>query len=115
MTDFTNKAAFRRQKVKKLETEEGTFYLRVVSGAERDAWLQIVKAEQAKPEISSFRDIYCPLLVRAICDEKGSRIFKDDETAELVETDSRLLNDLFDAALAHNRLGKEAVDEAKNG
>ncbi len=83
-------------------------YVRVMSGTERDAW-----------EIASFRDgkvlpehFRAKLVVRCLCDEKGERLFKDEETGLLSDSlPSPAVVKLFDAAHKLNRLSKEDTDE----
>ena len=115
--ELTGKQSFRRPKVKAITTGDGdTAFIRVVSGTERDEWLEFIRRERAKPEDTPCQSIYATLCVRALCDPMGNRIFDSKDAAQFAgDTDSKLLLELFNAALDWNRLGKDAVADEKKG
>src|SRR4051812_3473909 len=80
-------------------------YVRVMSGEERDAW-----------ERGAFDDgkgsggVRAKLLVRALCDEAGQRVFADDDAPALSQKSGVVLSRLYDAASRVNGIGKKDVD-----
>lgn len=55
------------------------------------------------------------LLVFALCDEKGERLYGDDEVLELGAIDAEIMNVCFERAATLNHLTKAAKEAAKNG
>ncbi len=110
---FTNKEAFKTPNVKPVPLTGGhSAYLRVISGKARDEWNTIVKA--TKEDTGEVEGLYCSLLVRSLCDEAGTRIFANEDAAWLADnTDSKLLAEMFDAAVEFNRIGKAGEEDAK--
>jgi len=108
--------AIRRQR-KPLPIEAGepwgTLYLRVMTGAERDAFNRIWKqlAESKSDENAKFN---AELLVRTLCDENGKREYKDDEVDQLVDLDSKLSEQLWSKALDLNRISVDSQADLKN-
>ena len=84
----------------------GTLYLRVMKGTERDAF----EAETYKDGKTDLKNFRSKLLVKTICDEKGSRIFSDDDAVLLGEKSAAVLDKLFDRVMTLNRFKKEDVD-----
>jgi hypothetical protein len=112
-TALTSKEAFKNSRVVPVETSAGPAFLRVISGKERDAWMRLYRAEQEKATESPCEAIYCPLLVRTICDESGNRLFADDDVALLAESPAKVLHELFERSLDINRLSADAVEDEK--
>lgn len=54
------------------------------------------------------------LLVFALCDEKGERLYEDDDILELGGLDADVLRACYDAAAGLNGLTKAAKEAAKN-
>lgn len=87
----------------------GDIYLRTISGADRDAWEMDCWGRDN--DMMRGRNMRAKLLVRAICDEEGTRIFTDMDAADLGQKNAKVLDRLFDRAAALNGLREEDVKE----
>ncbi|TDY23938.1 hypothetical protein B0G81_4340 [Paraburkholderia sp. BL6665CI2N2] len=81
--------------------------LRAMSGAERDSYLDLVRAA---PAADSYAD--AALIARTAVDLSGSLIFSDADIAPLLELDATLLADLASEAARVNRIDR---DSSSNG
>jgi hypothetical protein len=81
----------------------GDYYIRIISGADRDAF----EDSYADQKMKSFRVRF---LVLALCDEAGERIFADSDVAELSQKSAIVINRVFEAAWKANAFTQEAVD-----
>ena len=89
-------------------TIEGVdIYIRCISVRERDVWEQTV-AHVRDRTVEDMRSMY---LTFVLCDEDGSRIYSDDEIAEVGKLSSAILGPLFDKALAYNRMSEADIRE----
>jgi hypothetical protein len=93
-----------------------SFYIRVLSGTERDEWEEIVANVTSSEKRCGRSKTYADLLVRALSTAQGKRAFKDDARDALAESvDHKTLKRLFEAAVKYNLIGEEGVDDAKKG
>jgi hypothetical protein len=92
-------------KVEKIVVPEwgGDYYIRIISGADRDAF----EDSYADQKMKSFRVRF---LVLALCDEAGERIFADSDVPELSQKSAIVINRVFEAAWKANAFTQEAVD-----
>lgn len=92
-------------KVEKIAIPEwgGDYYVKIISGTERDAF----EEGYADQKMKAFRSRF---LVLSLCDENGERIFKDEDVAELAKKSSVVLNRVFEEAWKVNAFTQEAVD-----
>jgi hypothetical protein len=81
----------------------GDVYLRVLSGTDRDRF----EESYADQKMKAFR---LRFLLLALCDEKGERLFSDDEADVLGRKSSVVINRLFEAGWKINAFTQEAVD-----
>jgi hypothetical protein len=81
----------------------GDVYLRVLSGTDRDHF----EESYADQKMKAFRIRF---LLLALCDERGERLFADDEGDILGKKSSVVINRLFEAGWKLNALSQEAVD-----
>ena len=81
----------------------GDVYLRVLSGTDRDRF----EESYADQKMKAFRIRF---LLMALCDERGERLFADDEGDILGKKSSVVINRLFEAGWRINALSQEAVD-----
>lgn len=97
-------------KVEPIEIPEwgGTYYVKVMSGTERDQF----EESYAEQKMKAFRVRF---LVVALCDEKGERVFGDDDAAELGKKSSVVINRVFEVAWKVNAFTTEAVEELGKG
>lgn len=86
----------------------GSVYIRVMSVGERDAYERkwIGKKESG---IANFRTEY---LSRVLCDEKGTLLFTGEEATKLASKSGAVMGRLFDAAMQHNYMQEDAVEQA---
>lgn len=89
----------------------GSVYIRVMSVGELDAYQKewIGKRETG---VDNFR---AKFLAKCLCDEKGARLFTDEQVEELAKKSAKVVGRLFDKAAAHNAITEKDVEElAKN-
>lgn len=86
----------------------GDVGIRVLSGSERALFESLF--EERKDDLFKVRFVACSL-----CDEKGSRLFSNDEVEVLAEKSSRAIARLFEQCWEHSMLSPQSVDEAGKG
>lgn len=100
-------------KLGELELPElgGKVFLRVLSSRERDA----LEAEftDAKNSLSKLDNIRAKLVVRAVADDQGKRLFSDEEIGAVGDLPAPLVSKIFDAAARHNGMTSDAVEAAR--
>lgn len=86
----------------------GSVFIRVMSVGERDAYERkwIGKRETG---IDNFRTEY---LSRVLCDEKGNLLFTPEKATALAAKSGAVMGRLFDAAMKHNYMQEDAVENA---
>ena len=84
----------------------GPYCLRVMTGTDRHTLAQA--SDKGKHSFSVL------LVVRTLCDQDGTRLFKDDEAGTIESFDSVVIDRVANAAAKLNRLLKAEVDEVKN-
>lgn len=97
---------------------DGYVYFKQISGTDQDSYEgEILKWEtkedgsvEAKREMKGMRAKY---LVRTLCDEKGNRLFKDEEYTILGEKLASIIGELHVEALKANGADTESVEETK--
>ncbi len=105
-------------KTEKVEVPEwgGDVYVRTLSGTDRDAFEDAYSREKMK----NFRARF---LVLTLCDDKGARLFADEEIEALGAKSNVVINRLFDKAWSFNaftpaeveELGKDSQTDQKGG
>ena len=83
-------------------------FIKTLSGSERDAFEEAYSTEKMR----NFRPRF---LVLTLCDDKGNRLFTDDEVNALGEKSAAVINRLFDKAWALNAFRSEDVDALGKG
>jgi len=89
----------------------GSVFIRVMSVGELDAYQKewIGKRETG---VDNFR---AKFLARCLCDEKGQRLFSDEQVEDLARKSAKVVGKLFDKAASHNAITDKDVEElAKN-
>lgn len=93
----------------KVEVPEwgGDVYVRVMSVGERDSYerMWIGKRETG---VENFRTEY---LARVLCDEKGKLLFTRQQMDALASKSGAVMGRLFDAAMRHNYMQEDAVEQ----
>jgi hypothetical protein len=105
-TDFRSRIlAANDIKIEKISIPEwgGDYFVRIISGTDRDSF----EESYAEQKMKAFRVRF---LVLCLCDEGGSRIFKDEDAAELGKKSSVVINRVFEAAWKINAFTPEAVE-----
>jgi hypothetical protein len=88
-------------------------YIRTMGGIERDAY-EVESYElgaDGKDYTVNRKNVRARLLVRCISDEKGNRLFTDDQAEQLGKKSAKVLDRLFSVAQRLNGLSKQDVDE----
>ena len=93
----------------------GDVYVRVMTGRERGEFEAEFAEHKGSP--AALKGVRERTVAKTACDEKGSRIFTDDDAAALGGKSAGALDRLFDKALELARIGADEADleaEAKN-
>ena len=105
-----------KERVEVPEWGEGAYvFVRSLTAEERDNWessLIVGEGDQRKFDQSNVR---ARLVVRCLCNEKGDRLFADEQAGMLGKKSAKVVARLFDAAQRMNGIGvKEEVDLGKS-
>ena len=89
----------------------GDVYIRVMTVGERDAY----ENEWQRKKDTGVDDFRTKFLVRCLVDEKGNRLFDNGDVERLAQKSARVMNRVWMAAMEHNSLSDESIEElAKN-
>lgn len=89
----------------------GDVYIRVMTVGERDAY----ENEWQRKKETGVDDFRTKFLVRCLVDEKGERLFDNGDVQRLATKSARVMNRVWLAAMEHNNLSDESIEElAKN-
>lgn len=86
-------------KVKEVPVGDLTVYVRAITCAEKEAYMK-ASVDQQPNSIARF-------VALTLCDETGKRLYEDSEIDALATSFARDLDDIWDEALAFNRMGKD--------
>lgn len=86
----------------------GTVTVRTMSGAERDAFEASIIEGKTGGRLVNVR---AKLAVRVLCDDKGARLFDDDDADALGAKSGKALDRVFDVAQRLNGIGAKEVKE----
>ena len=86
-------------------------FIRTLTGRERDGFEQSCFTQKGKDRVLSTENIRAKLLVRSICDEKGVRLFQDNEAEQLGGIPADILDILFTKAQKMSGLAPSDVEE----
>lgn len=93
----------------------GDALLRQMSGTEREDWERHCRRRREETEQEIFPFSRATLVARCLVDERGVRLYGDDEVPLLSDKAGSALDLLFDECSSLNRLGpKEEDDVLKN-
>lgn len=87
----------------------GSVLLRMLSGSERGAIEAAVS--QAKTDGKSVKNLRVRLVALGLVDERGERLYRDDELDRLGARSAAVLERLCDLVMAGSGLKKDAVEE----
>lgn len=85
----------------------GSVYIKTMSAGHREQW------ESSFDSNLNNKAVRASILVLTLCDENGVLLFSPDDVAKLNEQDGHIIDRLFQEATKHNRILKEASEEAK--
>jgi len=89
----------------------GSVYIRVMSVGERDSYENEWMANKSTG-VTNFRSKF---LQRVLCNDKGELLFTKEEVDALAKKSARVVGTLWEAAMRHNKLTDQDVEElAKN-
>jgi hypothetical protein len=86
----------------------GTVFVRTMTGTERDQCEQAILTAKEKKRRLNVRAMYA---VRTIIDEKGNRLFADNDADELAKTSAKALDRIFGVALRMSGVKEEDIAE----
>jgi len=87
----------------------GDVMVRTMSGTARDAFEQSLVGSDGRME-----NVRARLVSLTMCDEKGERIFSDEEMLELGKKSAKALDRVFDVAQRLNGIGTKGESDVKN-
>lgn len=89
--------------------EWGDFvYVRKMNGMERDRWELTASKALEKPSTANIRASLCAM---TICDDKGKRLFTDNQISNLGAKSATALDRVFSASKDLNKLSDDDLDE----
>jgi len=89
----------------------GDVFIRVMTVGERDAY----ENEWQRKKETGVDDFRTKFLVRCLVDEKGNRLFDNGDVTKLAQKSARVMNRIWMAAMEHNNLSDQSIEElAKN-
>jgi len=96
--------------LKKVNVPEwgGEVYIRVMTGIERDRWEIAATSAMKDTQTLNIRATLCAI---CICDDKGKRLFTDEQAQALGEKSSLALGRVFEVARHLNRLTDRDLEE----
>lgn len=93
----------------------GEVIVKTLGGTERDSMEAEIVQTNGPSTARNLENFRSRLLVRAIVDDKGERIFTNAEIGELAKKSGAVLDRLYDAAVELNKISAKDVEElAKN-
>lgn len=90
-----------------VEQWQKTIYIREMTGAERQQFLQLVQKSNQTANAEAW------LIAMVACDEKGEKIFTLDQVDRLLTKNAKALDKLGKKILEMNKIGGEEVVEAE--
>lgn len=116
MINLTRELILKAQDLKRESAEVpewgGTLFIRGMSGAERDAFETSLFSKNGAERIFTGDNIRAKLLVRCIVDDKGERLFGDDDVAALGQRNAATLDRLYDIAQRLSGIGNAELETA---
>ena len=90
---------------------KGDVYVRVMTVGERDAY----ENEWQRKRETGVDDFRTKFLVRCLVNESGERLFDNGDVQRLSQKSAKVMNRIWLAAMEHNNLSDESIEElAKN-
>lgn len=89
----------------------GSVYVRVMSGAERDAYEQSYLEKKGDSYEVNRRNLRAKLAVQTVVNENGERLFSDADVDALGAKNGGALDRIFEVASRLNRISKKDEDD----
>ena len=90
----------------------GDVFVRTITGTERDRFEAAFMNRNGPVPMTNIR---AKLLVMALCDEQGNRLFTDSDVVALGKKNARALDRAFATAMRVNGIGEEAIEGLGKG
>lgn len=108
--DQLRKAKLRKESVQ-IASLDGTVYVRGMTGAELDQWQQESFHRREKSGNDTDPLSTASLVAKTLCDEAGTRIYKDTEVGEVADLPAEVLTPIADVAARLSGITKSAKEE----
>jgi hypothetical protein len=89
----------------------GEVLVRGLTGAERDAFEAEIAERRGKKVQFNLRNFRAKLVVRTVVDEKGKRLFTDQDVKWLGDKSAQALSRVFDKAAELSGLSEDDIEE----
>lgn len=93
----------------------GEVWVRTLTGTERDTFesetLLFRPRGESAPNLDALHQTRARLCARAVCDERGRRLFSDDDVAALGQKSAAALDRVFEVAARLNRISARDLEE----
>lgn len=93
--------------------ELGTLHVRVLTQAEKDAFDESTRKVVNGELVPNLANVTARVVALCACDEKGKRLFTDDDAQSLGDLPCDLLAPVFEAAQRVNLLSGQAREDAR--
>lgn len=97
-------------KVVKVPEWGGEVHVKIMDGQSRDRWELMTAKALEKPGANGV-NVRASLVVACACDEKGKRLFTDNQVALLGKKSATALDRIYDVAKRINRLEDTDIQE----
>lgn len=91
----------------------GTVLVRALTGAQRDAWEASLQLQRGNEMVRDLTNARAKLVVRALVDEKGQRLFKDQDAGALGAKSGKVLDRIYDIVAEMSGLSDTAAVDAE--
>lgn len=86
----------------------GDFYIRTMTGTERDTWEVYASGQLEKDADINIRAMLAAI---TLCDEKGNRIFKANQAGELAKKSASALDRIYGKSSKLNKLSEQDLKD----
>lgn len=86
----------------------GDVFIRLITAGERERFERLFIGYKDRGIPDNYR---CKYLLAALCDEKGNQLFTAENLDALAAKSGATIGRIYDAAMAHNKMTEEAVQE----
>lgn len=99
----------------KVELFGGCVYVRGMTGTERDRWEQTMLNDSKKSKGEVYDHMRASIVVRTVCDDKGNRLFSDDDIPRVSLMPAAVLDKMYGVGARLSGVSKDDAEElAKN-